>query len=98
MSSQSVDVDREQHLPDALAGSVERRYTSTVCGYASTHEVDPLQTVTRGTCANCGDWTVQTASDDALVAAARDAGLDALVPQSDDGARPDGAPESSVRE
>jgi hypothetical protein len=71
--SSPVDSDHENPLPDALAGTVERPYICTVCGYASTHEVSPLQATVQSTCANCADWTVQTASDDALVDAARTA-------------------------
>lgn len=50
---------------------VERSFTCTACGYATTHEADELQSEVQATCLNCGDWTVQTAAVGDLVDAAR---------------------------
>lgn len=73
MSPSNPEAEDDRPLPDDLSGSVERRYTCTACGYATTHEVAPLRPTVQSTCANCADWTVQTAPADALVEAARDA-------------------------
>lgn len=68
----------DDSLPDALTGPVERPYTCTGCGYETTHEVAPLRARVGSTCVNCGDWTIQTADDEALVDAA-EAAADALA-------------------
>ena len=51
---------------------VERSFSCTGCGYATTHSVGRLQAEVRATCHHCADWTVQTAGVDALIDTARD--------------------------
>jgi DNA-directed RNA polymerase specialized sigma24 family protein len=58
--------------PDPATEPVDRRFTCTVCGYATTHEVARLSTDTNATCVNCGDWTVRTADTEAIIDDARE--------------------------
>lgn len=59
--------------PDERTDPVEHGFTCTGCGYETVREVPRLRGRAGGVCVNCGDWTVGTASEDAPVAAARDA-------------------------
>lgn len=67
-----------EEVPRELVDAVDRAFTCTICGYETMHEVAPLRTRVGATCANCSDWTIQTADDDELVAAA-EAAADVLA-------------------
>lgn len=60
--------------------AVERAFTCSLCGFATTYEVGPLRAEVQSVCVNCGDWTVQTAPVADLVAAARDVAAELAGP------------------
>lgn len=72
MSDDAADPTPDESEASTEGGPVERAFTCTVCGFATTYESGELQTDVRATCLNCGDWTVQTAALADVVAAARD--------------------------
>lgn len=58
--------------PNPATEPVDREFTCTGCGYATSHEAPRLATDTQATCVNCGDWTVQTADTGIVVEEARE--------------------------
>lgn len=55
---------------DNDSGAVERKFSCTLCGFPMTHEAARLQTTIRTTCYNCGEWTLQAADLEEMIAAA----------------------------
>lgn len=66
------DGDPEESSTTDDARSVERTFTCTVCGFATTTSVGELAAEVRGICLNCGDWTLHTADLASVIEIARD--------------------------
>ncbi|MFT4891823.1 MAG: hypothetical protein ACI9YT_002758 [Halobacteriales archaeon] len=71
-SGSGSDTPNDERDGEAEERYVERSFTCTGCGYATTHPVGRLQAEVRATCLHCADWTVQTADVDALIDTSRD--------------------------
>ncbi|WP_267640778.1 hypothetical protein [Haloarchaeobius amylolyticus] len=78
MSEDAPESTTDEGPSEPFTERVERSFTCSLCGYATTYEVEKLQDEVRATCLNCGDWTVQFAAPESLVDAAEDV-ADALA-------------------
>lgn len=72
MGDANSDSAQDERQSGRGARRIERSFSCTVCGYGMTHSVGPLRAEVQSTCLNCGDWTVQTADVEELIAGARD--------------------------